>query len=254
MAWPPLPAWRPRWPPDWRPAWRWLSRSRLRLRGVAAAALLAVVFVTVAIYSSLALARFERMEERRATFVYAAAQPLLSGVHVRRVDLAGTLVRLKYADSRGAVPAPGQFRRVGSAWEINLRGAPGTAPQRVRLETRDERITRVTRDGYDIGAAALEPEGLTSADDRPGEDNRPVRLAEVPLVLLNAVLAAEDHRFFEHGGVDARGLLRAAWANLRAGRVMQGGSTITQQLVKNRLGGSRPPLLRQASEAGLAPP
>ena len=249
MAWPFPPGWRA---PDWRPLWRWLSRSRLRLLGIAALALLAVLVATVAIYSSLALARFERVEERRTTFVYAGAQPLVPGVHVRRVDLAGTLARLKYADSRGAVPAPGQFRRVGSAWEINLRGAPGTAPQRVWLETRDERITRVTRDGYDIGAAALEPEVLTSADDRPGEDNRPVRLAEVPLVLINAVLAAEDHRFFEHGGVDARGLLRAAWANLRAGRVMQGGSTITQQLVKNRLVGSRRTLFRKASEAWLA--
>jgi penicillin-binding protein 1B len=79
-----------------------------------------------------------------------------------------------------------------------------------------------------------------------------VRLGEVPLVLINAVLAAEDHRFFDHGGVDARGLLRAAWTNLRAGRVMQGGSTITQQLVKNRLVGSRRTLLRKANEAWLA--
>src|SRR2546428_215627 len=106
--------------------------------------------------------------------------------------------------------------------------------------------------GPRLGASALEPEVLTSADDRPGEDHRPVRLADVPLVLMNAVLAAEDHRFFEHGGVDARGLLRAAWANVRAGRVLQGGSTITQQLVKNRLVGSRRTLFRKASEAWLA--
>src|SRR6267142_3018770 len=165
---------------------------------------------------------------------------------------AGTLARLKYADSRAAVPAPGQFRRVGSGWEIHLRGTGESASQRVRIETRDERIVGVTRDGHDIGAATLEPEVLTSADDRPGEDHRPVRLAEVPLVLINAVLAAEDHRFFEHGGVDARGLLRAAWTNLRAGRVMQGGSTITQQLVKNRLVGSRRTLFRKANEAWLA--
>jgi len=224
----------------------------LRLLAAAGAAGLLIALVTVAIYSSLALARFERVEERRATFVYAAAQPLVAGVHVRRVDLAGALARLKYADSRAATPAPGQFRRVGSTWEIHLRGAGESPAQRVRVETRDERIVRVTRDGHDIGAATLEPEVLTSADDRPGEDHRPVRLAEVPLVLLNAVLAAEDHRFFEHGGVDAHGLLRAAWTNLRAGRVMQGGSTITQQLVKNRLVGSRRTFFRKANEAWLA--
>ena len=253
MTWPSLPAWRPSWPPAWRPAWQWIARGgRLRLLAVGAGALVVIALITVAIYSSLALARFERVEERRATFVYAAPQPLVAGVHVRRVDLAGTLARLKYADSRAAVPAPGQFRRVGSGWEIHLRGTGESASQRVRIETRDERIVGVTRDGHDIGAATLEPEVLTSADDRPGEDHRPVRLAEVPLVLINAVLAAEDHRFFEHGGVDARGLLRAAWTNLRAGRVMQGGSTITQQLVKNRLVGSRRTLFRKANEAWLA--
>jgi penicillin-binding protein 1B len=232
--------------------WHWLTRGRLRLAGAGLAAVLVILLVALVIYSSLALARFERVEERRATFVYAAAQPLVPGVHVRRVDLAGTLARLKYADAHGAVPTPGQFRRMGSAWEIHLRGGRGGTAQRVRVETRDDRITRVTRDGYDIGAAALEPEVLTSADDRPGEDHRPVRLAEVPLVLINAVLAAEDHRFFEHGGLDARGLLRAAWTNLRAGRVMQGGSTITQQLVKNRLVGARRTFFRKASEAWLA--
>src|SRR3989475_11728764 len=252
MRWPSLPAWRHRWPPDWRPVWHWLTRGRLRLAGAGLTAVLVILLVALVIYSSLALARFERVEERRATFVYAAAQPLVPGVHVRRVDLAGTLARLKSADAAGAAPTPGQFRRVGSAWEIRLRGGPGGTAQRVRVETRDERVTRVTRDGYDVGAAALEPEVLTSADDRPGEDHRPVRLAEVPLVLINAVLAAEDHRFFEHGGLDARGLLRAAWTNLRAGRVMQGGSTITQQLVKNRLVGARRTFFRKASEAWLA--
>jgi len=253
MTWPSLPAWRPSWPPAWRPAWQWIARGgRLRLLAVGAGALVVIALITVAIYSSLALARFERVEERRATFVYAAPQPLVAGVHVRRVDLAGTLARLKYADSRAAVPAPGQFRRVGSGWEIHLRGTGESASQRVRIETRDERIVGVTRDGHDIGAATLEPEVLTSADDRPGEDHRPVRLAEVPLVLINAVLAAEDHRFFEHGGVDARGLLRAAWTNLRAGRVMQGGSTITQQLVKNLFLSSDKSYGRKLEEAALA--
>src|SRR5438874_19486 len=98
----------------------------------------------------------------------------------------------------------------------------------------------------------IAPEILTSIDDRPGEESRPVRLADVPVTLLSAILAAEDHRFFEHGGLDVRGLLRAAWANFRAGRVTQGGSTITQQLVKNRLLTSRRSYFRKVREAWLA--
>ncbi len=236
--------------------WPWLlswpSARRLRVVGLVVATLLAVLLLVLVGYSALALSRFERVETRRATYVYAGAQPLVAGVHVRRVDLAGTLTRLKYVEARGTPAAPGQYRRAGNAWDVYLRGGAGVAAQRVRLEIHDDRITRVTRDGNDIGAATLEPEILASADDRRGEEHRPVRLGDVPIVLLNAVLAAEDHRFFEHGGLDARGLIRAAWTNLRAGRVMQGGSTITQQLVKNRLVGARRTYTRKLNEAWLA--
>ena len=107
-------------------------------------------------------------------------------------------------------------------------------------------------DGRAVPGTALDPEVLTSIDDRPGEEYRPVHLGEVPITLLSAVLAAEDHRFFEHGGLDLRGVLRAAWANWQAGRVTQGGSTITQQLVKNRLLSSRRSYLRKVREAWLA--
>ncbi len=58
-------------------------------------------------------------------------------------------------------------------------------------------------------------------------------LEEVPATLLWAVLATEDRRFYDHGGIDPRGLARATLVNLRAGAIRQGGSTITQQLAKN---------------------
>jgi len=65
------------------------------------------------------------------------------------------------------------------------------------------------------------------------EDRTLVKLAEVPEKLVQAIILIEDERFFEHGGVDPTGILRAALANLKAMRVVQGGSTLTQQLVKN---------------------
>jgi penicillin-binding protein 1B len=226
--------------------------SRWRALGLGAAAVIVVLAAALAVYSSVALARFARVETRRATYVYAGAQPLIPGLQVRRVDLSGTLARLKYAESRSAPSAPGQYRRAGNTWDIHLRGGAGASAQLVRLEVHDDRITRISRDGHDSGAASLEPEILASADDRGGEEHRPVRLADVPLVLINAVLAAEDHRFFEHGALDTRGMLRAAWTNLRAGRVTQGGSTITQQLIKNRLLAPRRTFMRKLNEAWLA--
>ncbi len=229
-----------------------LHRSRWWLAGVGLVAVAALLLVSLAGYTAVQLTRFARADARRTTFVHAAGQALAPGVNVRAVDLAGTLGRLRYTETRAAPGAPGQFHRGGGAWEIYLRGEAGAPPRRVRLEVRGDRITQVLAGGAAVGAAALEGEVLTSVSDQPGEEYRPVRLADVPPVLLDAVLAAEDHRFFEHGGLDLHGLVRAAWTNFRAGRVRQGGSTITQQLVKNRLLTSERTYLRKINEAWLA--
>jgi penicillin-binding protein 1A len=74
---------------------------------------------------------------------------------------------------------------------------------------------------------------------------------KIPPVLIKAFLAAEDRSFFEHGGVDFRGILRAALANLRAGAVRQGGSTITQQVAKSFLSQERT-IQRKLKEVVLA--
>jgi penicillin-binding protein 1A len=76
-------------------------------------------------------------------------------------------------------------------------------------------------------------------------------LARIPEPLVQAFVAIEDRRFFEHGALDLRGLLRAAWTNLRAGQVVQGGSTITQQVAKAFLSPERT-LQRKIREAVLA--
>jgi penicillin-binding protein 1B len=238
----------------WTQLRAWLgTRRRSTLVALGAGAVLGLAGLALVVYSVVELARFDRVEARRAAIIYAAPQPLAPGVHVRLADLPGALTRLSYVETRGAPEVPGQFRRTGGAWEIHLRGLPGqSSAQRVRLEVRDERVVHVTRDGRDIGAAALEPEVLAGAGDRPGEEHRPVRLGDAPFSLLQAVLAAEDHRFFDHPGVDLRGLLRAAWVNVRERRVAQGGSTITQQLVKNRLLDPERTLWRKLHEAWLA--
>ncbi len=79
-----------------------------------------------------------------------------------------------------------------------------------------------------------------------------VSVAELPPHLPLAVLAVEDRRFYQHGGVDFLGLLRASFANLRAGRIVQGGSTITQQLAKNLFLSPERTLKRKVQELLLA--
>ncbi|QNL20359.1 PBP1A family penicillin-binding protein [Hyphobacterium sp. CCMP332] len=77
-------------------------------------------------------------------------------------------------------------------------------------------------------------------------------VAELPDYLVNAVLSVEDRRFYDHGGVDLRGIARAMLANIRAGRVVQGGSTITQQLAKNLFLTSDRTFVRKIQEMVLA--
>jgi penicillin-binding protein 1B len=225
------------------------------LAGLGVVGLFVLLVVALIVYTATELRRFERAETRRGTLVYAGGQWLARGVSLRAVDFPGSLERLRYAEARGRPLTPGQFQRRPDGWDIVLRATPEAGrreAQRVRLDTRDDRITRVQVDGRTVDGTLFDPEVLTSIDDRPGEEYRPVRLGEVPISLLSAVLAAEDHRFFEHGGFDLRGVIRAAWANLKAGRVTQGGSTITQQLVKNRLLSSRRSYVRKMREAWLA--
>ena len=87
----------------------------------------------------------------------------------------------------------------------------------------------------------------------PAEKNRtPVPLDTVSPYMREGILAIEDRRFYEHGGIDVAGILRAAWADIRAGKVVQGGSTITQQLVRNLYIGKEVTLERKVTEACLA--
>jgi penicillin-binding protein 1A len=83
-------------------------------------------------------------------------------------------------------------------------------------------------------------------------DRKPVTLDQVPAVVRNAVLDIEDKSFYHHGGIDARGIARAFLANGSAGGVRQGGSTITQQLVKQSLVGPERSIDRKIKEAVLA--
>jgi len=242
---------------DWslRTPWGRLRGGKWALAGLVLLGVVTLLLLSLVSYTMVELARFERAETRRGTFIYAAGQWLAPGVNLRAVDFPSTLERLRYVETKTRPITPGQFQRRKDGWEIILRGTGESARrerQHVRLDTRDDRITAVLVGGRAVAGVSADPEILTSLDDRPGEEYRPVRLADVPVTLLSAVLAAEDHRFFEHGGLDVRGLLRAAWANFRAGRVTQGGSTITQQLVKNRLLTSRRSYFRKLREAWLA--
>jgi penicillin-binding protein 1A len=86
-----------------------------------------------------------------------------------------------------------------------------------------------------------------------GDENRlPVKLNQVPKVLQDAVIASEDRKFYSHSGVDPLGIVRATWSDFRHHAKVQGGSSITQQYVKNTYTGSQRTLMRKVKEAVIA--
>ncbi|MGD0277212.1 MAG: transglycosylase domain-containing protein, partial [Syntrophales bacterium] len=84
------------------------------------------------------------------------------------------------------------------------------------------------------------------------EDRKLIRIQDVPKVVIQAFVAAEDARFFEHGGLDFQGISRAFFKNIEAGHIVQGGSTITQQVAKSLYLSSEKSYLRKIKEAILA--
>ncbi|NLK01451.1 MAG: PBP1A family penicillin-binding protein, partial [Clostridia bacterium] len=103
-------------------------------------------------------------------------------------------------------------------------------------------VVGVVKNLPDLDSDSLVPEATTFIHDKDGKqvaslhgvENRiPVKLADVPSDLKNAFIAAEDRSFYKHPGVNPSSFVRAAIANARAGRIVQGGSTITMQLVDN---------------------
>ena len=128
--------------------------------------------------------------------------------------LVGLATIVGYTAATTRIPKPGEFN--GGETSIIVLAADGT-----ELTTRGKRFSSI-------------------------------RLAALPVHLIDAVLAIEDRRFYSHFGVDPRSILRAAWTNLRSGRTVEGGSTITQQLAKNLFLGADRTLARKLDELLLA--
>jgi penicillin-binding protein 1B len=232
---------------------------RRRGRLVAAIALVVALGLPIAFaawtWRTAASVDLSRLEE--AALIYAAGQVLTPDVSIEAVDLPGALRRLGYRETPSAPAAPGQFHREPALWELHLRPREDPGSTRpalpVRLLVDGGRIRQIlTVTGEPLEEIELEPETLTGLGGAANQLRHPVPLTAVPKHLVQAVLAAEDHRFFDHHGVDARAVARAVWVNLRRGELAQGGSTLTQQLVKNLVLTPKRTWGRKVREAAIA--
>lgn len=182
----------------------------------------------------------EKFSGRRWDFpsrIYSAEFPIHPGLDVESSRLARRLERLRYREVEGEPRAAGEFHRTSEAFDVVLRpGARGRhRAERVLVTLDGAHVSSVVDpdSGDDRGAVSLEPEELTGIYEGEYEKRRAVRVVDVAPTLVRAILVTEDTRYFEHHGVDLIGIGRAFVANVRAGEVRQGGSTLTQQLMKN---------------------
>ncbi len=200
-----------------------------------------------------------QFEGRRWTLpaqVYAAPLELYAGLPLTPADLEQELKRLHYRRAEQA-DHPGSYRVSGDQWELALR------PARFADESRPAQLLRLTTTpkaleslhdgaGHELPVLRLEPLLIGSIFPIHGEDRIVVGPEEVPPLLPAALKAVEDRKFDTHHGVDPAGMLRALWVNVRAGQIEQGGSTLTQQLVRSYFLNSRQTLSRKLREAVMA--
>lgn len=231
-------------------------RTLFRAIAISIIAIGVIVTITAGYVYYQAVKTFEVRRVSLPTRVYTDLTPLRPGVAMQRDELREKLERLGYR-TIAAVREPGDFSATDGGFTIYIRGfkhpAGNSEPRLVRLGMTRDQITSVTDDaGAAVETAALEPELLTSILSDQLENRAPVTLDQMPQHLVDAVVVAEDVRFWRHPGVDPIGVFRALLRNLRSKGVSEGGSTLTQQLVKNYYLTNERTLRRKVVEAFMS--
>jgi penicillin-binding protein 1B len=203
--------------------------------------------------------RFEGQRFRVPSRVYSAPMILYPGLDAKLVDLDATLRRLGYRRARATQDMPpGQYSWNGSRLRVHLHAFEHPSRPEpshdvvVRLRGSVIEDIRALPSGREMSALLLEPEPIGAYYGPDHEQRELIQLEDMPRHLIDAVLAVEDQRFETHRGIDPKRIAGALVANLRAGAVRQGGSTLTQQLVKNFFLTPERTLRRKLQEAAMA--
>lgn len=236
-----------------RPArwWRLLWLTALKLSIVVVLALV-IYFIYL---DSKITTTFSGQKWQVPAQIYGRSLTLFPGKYLTQANLISELEQLQYRRST-EVTGPGQFSVSGGRVTIFRRSftyVDGEQPaQRFSVEFNRNGISRLLYQGKSIDFARLEPQLVEHLVSPHQEDRELVRLELVPALLKETLLLVEDRDFYQHRGVSPLSILRAFWVNLTAGRTVQGGSTLTQQLAKNMYLSHDRTLWRKVNEAFIA--
>ena len=242
-----------------------MKHSSLRVFSIALVALLVITSAGL-IFGAWYLRDLEKRVEAKfekpfgvfPSKIYSDSYLLYVGVQVRVDDLSEKLRRLGYFETQAAPRRKGEYQVTRAGVEIFLHDFAFPGEQRtgvpVRVSLQGSSVARIENlaTGKDVFDLELEPELVTGLYERIWQERKVIKLADVPPLLVKSVLAVEDERFYSHSGIDPIGILRAMWVNVRSMSFQQGGSTLTQQLMKNFFLTDERTLSRKIPEAVMA--
>jgi penicillin-binding protein 1B len=220
-------------------------------------------YKTYAHYAAIVDTQLDQRLLQRHGGVYSAPRQVRVEQLISRNELRERLLRAGYQQARPGTPddqfSSGSFFFEGDEVKLSTNefARAGGLPESVKIKfdgRHDERIVKIENaaTGRDLKSAALPPELLT-VDGATGMHPRsPARFDEFPPALVNALIAIEDRNFFLHSGVDVKAVIRAMWENWRHGEIREGGSTITQQLIKTNFLTPERTYQRKFAEAMMA--
>jgi penicillin-binding protein 1B len=223
---------------------------------------LSLLFVAVLVAYVLYLdntvrTQFEGKRWALPAHVFANPVEIYQGLPLSFEQFETLLVDLHYQRST-QFDSAGKYYRSGHAYTVKTRAFDffdGKEPSKtVKIYFSNGRVSVIknTHTGATVPLLRLDPVQVGSFYPSHKEDRVLVKIDEVPHTLIDGLIAIEDRDFYHHYGVSIKAILRAAWANLKAGGVVQGGSTLTQQLIKNFYLTSERSLWRKIKEAMMA--
>ena len=215
----------------------WLVKDPIVRIALAAFVLFSALVIGV---FSFFFIKYDRMIEERfrgpvftsSARIFARAHTVRPGEHIAPHEIATLLRRAGYSEgSGGSSQDVGSYKMLASGIQVMPGPQSYHAPEPATIQVHDGAVDTIAGSNGPLGAYELEPIMVTSLSESGQRTKRQlVKYQDIPKVLVNAVLAIEDRRFFQHNGVNYLRLLQAAWIDILHQGHRQGGSTITMQL------------------------